>query len=139
MNMNARLVLRSLVATPFRLLFTYAGIILLLHFDVSPLPAWTSDALAFLLQFSAMFLTTWWVMQRRATTWSQALLVFFVLVVFGVLLEIGLAILLEGPSPDLLPQLVSMRSLTLYLVYAIGVSCGYLQAERHSVTPTQSS
>jgi hypothetical protein len=130
MNLYPRLVLRALVATPFRLLFTYAGIILLLHFDVSPLPAWTSDALAFLLQFTAMFLTTWWVMQRRATHWKQALLVFVVLVLFGVALEIGLALLLEGPSTDLLNQLVSMRSFILYLVYAIGVTCGYLQAER---------
>jgi len=139
MNLNTRLVLRSLVVTPFRLLLTYAGIILLLHLDVSPLPAWTSDALAFLLQFAAMFFATWWVMHRRAASWKQALLVFVILVGFGVLLEIGLAVLLEGPSADLLTQLVSIRSFVLYLVYAIGVTCGYLQAERHSATPAQSS
>ena len=139
MNLNTRLVLRSLVATPFRLLFTYAGIILLLHLDVSPLPAWTSDVLAFLLQFTTMFLATWWVMHRRSLTWQHAAIVFLVLVVFGVLLEIGLALLLKGPTADLMTQLFSMQSLILYVVYAIGVSCGYLQAERHSAEVTQSS
>lgn len=130
MNPNLRLVLRSLAATPFRLLFAYAGIILLLHLDVSPLPAWTLDALQYLLQFTTMFLAAWWVMQRRAATWKQAALVYAVLVVFGVMLEIGLAVLISGPAPGLLTQLVAMRSLVLYVVYAIGVSCGYLQAER---------
>ncbi|HVM90455.1 MAG TPA: hypothetical protein VMU11_00980 [Verrucomicrobiae bacterium] len=139
MNLNTRLVFRSLAVTPFRLLFTYAGIILLMNLDVSPLPAWTSDALAFLLQFAGMFLATWWVMQRRAMHWAQAVLVFAVLVVFGVVLEIGLALLLQGPTMDLLAQLVSARSLLLYVVYAVGVSCGFLQAERHSGASAQSS
>ena len=127
------------MATPFRLLFTYAGIILLLHLDVSPLPAWTTDALAFLLQFATMFFATWWVMHRRALNWNQAALVYVVLVVFGVLLEVGLSLFLLGPTADLMTQLFSMRSLMLYVVYAIGVSCGYLQAERHSGEATQSS
>jgi antibiotic biosynthesis monooxygenase (ABM) superfamily enzyme len=112
---------------------------LLLHLDVSPLPAWTTDVLTFLLQFTTMFLATWWVMNRRAADWKQAVLVFLTLVIFGILLELALAIKLEGPSADLFTNLISVPSLVLYLVYAIGVSCGYLQAERHSATPTQSS
>jgi hypothetical protein len=139
MNLNARLVLRSLAATPFRLLLTYAGIIVLMKIDVSPLPAWTSDALAFLLQFVAMFLATWWVMQRRANHWMQAVLVFFVLVLTGIGFEVGLALFLQGPTADLFAQLVSVRSLLLYVVYGIGVTCGFLQAERHSGVIMQSS
>ncbi|MEI7512289.1 MAG: hypothetical protein WCK01_02400 [Candidatus Uhrbacteria bacterium] len=139
MNLNTRLVLRSVVATPFRLLFMYTGIVMLLHFDVSPLPLWTSDALAFLLQFTTMFLATWWVMQRRAAGWGHAALVFVILVGTGLLLEVGLALALKGPTTDLMTQLISSRSLLMYLVYAIGVTCGYLQAERHSGEGEQSS
>lgn len=127
MTLSLRLFLRSLAAVPFRLMLTYAGLVGLLHLDVKPLPLWTLDVLTYLLQFATTYLLAWWVMRRRATSWKHALIVFATFLVFGIVLETGLALALTGPQPGLFLQLVSPGNLILYAVSAVSVAVAFFQ------------
>ncbi len=127
MNLSQSLFLRSLAAVPFRLMLTYAGLVGLLHLDVRPLPLWTLDVLTYLLQFAVTYLVAWWVMKQRASSWKHALIVFATFLVFGMLLETGLALALTGPRPEMLLQIVSVGNLILYVSSATGVAVAFLQ------------
>lgn len=127
MKLSYRLFLRSLAAVPFRLMLTYAGLVGLLHLDVRPFPLWTLDVLTYFLQFAVTYLFAWWVMKHRASSWKHALIVFAVFLIFGILLETGLALALTGPQPGTFSQLISTGNLILYAVSVVGVAVAFLQ------------
>ncbi len=127
MKITAKIILRSLAATPLKIALVYAGIIGLLYIDFRPLPLWIGDALAYLIHFAVAYFLAWWVLHRRSGRWLDGAVVVFNFVVISALLEIFLAALLRGPNTNLVTNLFTWQSGVINLCYLIGVMCAWVQ------------
>jgi hypothetical protein len=127
MKTTAKIILRSLAATPLKIALVYAGIVGLLYMDFSPLPLWIGDALAYLIHFASAYFLALWVLHRRSGRWLDGAVVAFNFIVISALLEIFLAALLRGPSKGLLLGLFTWQSGLVNLCYLIGVGCAWVQ------------
>lgn len=133
MKTTAKIIVRSLAATPLKVAIVYAGIISLLYLDFRPLPIWVGDALGYAVHFAAAYFLAWWVLHKRSGRWLDGAVVIFNFVVVGALLEIFLYALLRGPSINLLANLFTWQSLAINFCYALGVGIAWLQV-RMSLT-----
>ena len=127
MKTTAKIILRSLAATPLKIALVYAGIISLLYVEFRPLPLWMGDALAYLIHFAAAYFLALWVLHRRSGRWLDGAVVAFNFIVIGALLEIFLAALLRGPSEGLFLGLFTWQSAFVNLCYLMGVICAWVQ------------
>ncbi len=130
MKTTTRVILRSLAATPLRVAMVYAGIIALLYVDWNPLPEWTADAVGYVIQFAASYLLAWWVLHGRSTRWSDGLVVAFTFITVGTMLEVLVAVVLRGPSPEIFANMFVWQSGLLYAVYLFGVMVATWQVKR---------
>lgn len=130
MKITARVILRSLAATPLRVTLVYAGMIALLHFDFRPFPEWTADAIGFFIQFVASYLLAFWVLHLRSVRWSDGAVVAFTFIVVGTLLELLLAAVLHGPSPHFFSTVFTWQSFALFFVCFLGVSLAVWRVRR---------
>jgi hypothetical protein len=121
MKTTTRVILRSVAVTPLRVAMVYAGFIALIFVDWSPLPDGTADAVGYAIQFAASYLLAWWVLHGRSTRWSDGLVVAFTFITVGTMLEILVAVILRGPSPELFANMFAWQSGLLYIVYLLGV------------------
>lgn len=121
MTSTTRVILRSLAATPLRVAMVYAGVIALLYVDWRPLPDWTADALGYAIQFATSYVLAWWALHGRSTRWSDGLVVAFTFITVGTMLEVLVAVILRGPSPEIAANVFAWQSALLYLIYLFGV------------------
>ncbi len=127
MKMTAKIILRSLAATPLKIALVYAGIIGLLYMDFRPLPLWVGDALAYFVHFAAAYLLALWVFHRSSVRKLDGFVVAFNFIVISALLEIFLAALLRGPSMGLWLGLFTWQSALVNACYLIGVMSAWAQ------------
>jgi hypothetical protein len=127
MKTTAKVILRSLAATPLKIAIVYAGIIGLLYVDFRPLPLWIGDAVGYVIHFAAAYALAWWVLQKRSGRWLDGAVVAFNFIVVGALLEIFLYALLRGPSVALVTNLFAWQSAAINACYALGVVVAWLQ------------
>lgn len=130
MKTTTRVILRSLAATPLRVTIVYAGVIALLYADLRPLPEWTADAIGYAIQFAASYVLALWVLHKRSVRWSDGLIVAFTFITVGTMLEILIAVILRGPSPEMFANMFVWQSGLLYVVYLLGVLAATWQVRK---------
>lgn len=130
MKTTTRVILRSLAATPLRVAMVYAGVIALIYVDWKPLPDWTADAIGYVIQFAASYVLALWVLHKRSVRWSDGLIVAFTFITVGTMLEVLVAVMLRGPSPEIFANMFAWQSGLLYVVYLLGVLAATWQVKR---------
>jgi hypothetical protein len=133
MKTTARVILRSLAATPFRVAIAYAGVLALFAIDFRPFPDWMGDALGYTIQFVTAYLLALWILHGRSTRWSDGLVVAFTFIVVGTLLELLFATVLRGPTTESLADAVSWRAFGIYSLYLAGALLATWQVRRRAL------
>jgi hypothetical protein len=126
MKTTAKIILRSLAATPLKIALVYAGILVWLRIDFRPLPEWFGIAVAYFIHFSAAYFLALWVLHRRSGRLLDGFVVAFCFIVVGMLIEIFLFSLLSGPRLAF-AGLFTWSGAVVQLCYLIGVACALIQ------------
>lgn len=124
------LILRAILLTIPRFILILAMVLGLNRFDPSPLPEWTVAVLAYVLHFVITFIFGLWTMRGRVPTAKQIGWVTLVVLIFGVVWEMGLYIWMTSASvTDIFTQL-NTKSLVLLALYAVATILAGLYTQK---------
>lgn len=128
-----RFFLRSIPIAFLRFIAILTLILCVENFEVSPLPAWTLLAFAYLMHALLTFLFAWWVFARRVPQTKDAILVSAVFILLEAFFEAWLYLFLTRTTWSNILRAYSWQSLYLVALYALAVFAAAYHVRRKNI------